>query len=117
MDEEEDRRYGRDKRGDELPEDLAFREGRLRKIREARAALEAEVHSEVEQARAEGRDHPGEPYDRAQWNFTDPDSRITPVSGGRDFQDWNRYSDRLSRSVVSGSGCCWAWRRSTGNGL
>ena len=28
VDEEEDRRYGRDQRGDELPEELAFREGR-----------------------------------------------------------------------------------------
>ena len=32
VDEEEDRRYGKDKRGDELPEELAFREGRLQKI-------------------------------------------------------------------------------------
>ena len=39
-DDEEDRRYGKDKRGDELPEELAFREGRLEKIREAMAALE-----------------------------------------------------------------------------
>ncbi len=46
LDEEEDRRYGRDKRGDELPEELAFREDRLRKIREAMAALEAESESE-----------------------------------------------------------------------
>ena len=36
VDEEEDRRYGRDKRGDELPEELSFCEGRLRKIREAK---------------------------------------------------------------------------------
>ena len=43
VDEEEDRRYGQDKRGDELPEELAFRESRLRKIREAKAALEAEA--------------------------------------------------------------------------
>ena len=28
-DDEEDRRYGEDKRGDELPQELAFREGRL----------------------------------------------------------------------------------------
>ena len=41
-DDEEDRRYGKDKRGDELPEELAFRERRLEKIREAMAALEAE---------------------------------------------------------------------------
>ena len=40
-DDEEDRRYGKDKRGDELPQELAFREGRLEKIREAMAALEA----------------------------------------------------------------------------
>ncbi len=43
VDDEEDRRYGRDKRGDELPEELSFREGRLRSIREAKAALEAEA--------------------------------------------------------------------------
>ena len=41
VDDDEDRRYGEDKRGDELPEELAFRESRLRKIREAKAALEA----------------------------------------------------------------------------
>ena len=36
--EEDDRRYGKDKRGDELPDELAFREGRLEKIREAMSA-------------------------------------------------------------------------------
>ena len=40
-DDEEDRRYGKDKRGDELPEELAFRERRLEKIREAMAALDS----------------------------------------------------------------------------
>ena len=34
VDDDEDRRYGKDKRGDELPEELAFRESRLRKIAE-----------------------------------------------------------------------------------
>ena len=85
-DDEEDRRYGKDKRGDELPEELAFREGRLRKIREAKATLEAEALAEAEQAEREGRNHPGEPADKAQRNFTDPDSRIMPSPGGRDFQ-------------------------------
>ena len=33
VDEEEDRRHGVDKRGDELPAELSFREGRLKKIR------------------------------------------------------------------------------------
>ena len=57
VDEEEDRRHGRDKRGDELPEELSFREGRLRKIREAKAALEAEA--KAEQAESEGAIIPG----------------------------------------------------------
>ena len=85
VDEEEDRRYGRDKRGDELPEELSFREGRLQKIREAKAALEAEAQAAAEQAEAEGKEHPGVPDDGAQRNFTGPDSRIMPGPGGRDF--------------------------------
>ena len=82
-DEEEDRRYGKDKRGDELPEELAFREGRLEKIREAMAALEAEAQAAAEQA--EGKAHPGVPEDKGQRNFTDPESRIMPGPGGKDF--------------------------------
>ena len=57
VDEEEDRRYGQDRRGDELPEELAFRKGRLEKIREAMAALEAEAQAAAEQAEAEGKEH------------------------------------------------------------
>ena len=82
VDDEEDRRYGKDKRGDELPEELAFREGRLEKIREAMAALEAEAQAAAE---AEGKEHPGVPEDKAQRNFTDAESRIMPAPGGRDF--------------------------------
>ena len=82
-DEEEDRRYGKDRRGDELPQELAFREGRLEKIREAMAALEAEAQAAAEQA--EGKEHPGVPEDKAQRNFTDPQSRIMPGPGGKDF--------------------------------
>ena len=54
VDEEEGRRYGKDKRGDELPVKMAFREGRLEKIREAMAALKAEAEAAAEQAEAEG---------------------------------------------------------------
>ena len=85
VDEEEDRRYGKDRRGDELPEELAFREGRLEKIREAMAALEAEAQAQAEQAAADGKEHPGVPDDKAQRNFTDPQSRIMPGPGGRNF--------------------------------
>ena len=85
VDEEEDRRYGKDQRGDELPEELAFREGRLEKIREALAALEAEAQAQAEPAAEEGKAHPGAPDDKAQRNFTDPQSRIMPGPGGRNF--------------------------------
>ena len=84
-DDEEDARYGTERGGDELPRELAFREGRLRKIREAMTALEAEAEEASEQAQAEGREHPGVPGDKAQRNFTDADSRIMPAPGGRDF--------------------------------
>ena len=64
----EDELYG-DARGDELPEALRTREGRLRAIREARAALEAE-------AKERSGDPDAVPEPKAQRNFTDPDSRI-----------------------------------------
>jgi len=85
VDEEEDRRYGKGKRGDELPRELAFRESRLKKIREAKAALEAEAKEAAERGRAEGKEHPGVPEGKAQRNFTDPESRIMPAPGGKDF--------------------------------
>ena len=83
VDEEEDRRYGQDRRGDELPEELpeelAFRESRLRKIREAKAALEAEAWA-AEQATAEGKEqgkeHQGFPGTRRSGTSPAP----TPAS-------------------------------------
>src|SRR6266700_1152939 len=54
---------------DKLPKELARRESRLKKIQEAKAALEAEAREKAEQAK---------PEDKAQRNFTDPDSRIMP---------------------------------------
>jgi hypothetical protein len=73
-DAEEDAKYGSDKRGDELPAELARRESRLKKIREAKRALEALAK---EKAAADGKD-PKEagPKDKDQYNFTDPESRI-----------------------------------------
>ena len=43
VDAAEDARYGRGKRGDELPEELRFKRSRLAKIRAARQALEEEA--------------------------------------------------------------------------
>jgi len=99
-DEDEDSKFGRDVRGDELPKDLAFREGRLAKIKQAMAELETEAK---EAANEEGsKDSPaddkanpkrrvrwrkkptGMPDDKAQKNFTDGESRIM-VSGDKSF--------------------------------
>ena len=86
VDEEEDQRDGKDKRGDELPKELAFRESRLKKIREAREALEEEAKHEVETAPPDKKKkHTGVPDDKVQRNFTDPQSHIMPAPGGRYF--------------------------------
>jgi hypothetical protein len=42
-DRQEDKQFGKDNRGDELPEELARRESRLQKIQEAMQALEEET--------------------------------------------------------------------------
>jgi transposase len=86
VDDDEDKRYGKDKRGDELPKELAFRESRLKKIREARDALEAEAKLEAEQAGTKGKKATGIPEDKAQRNFTDPQSKIMPAPGGKHFE-------------------------------
>lgn len=79
-DRDDDERYGPDRRGDELPAELARRESRLATLREAQAALEAEAR---ERARAEGKDPAGaRPPDNAQRNFTDPESRIQKTPDG-----------------------------------
>jgi transposase len=80
----EDALYGADQRGDELPEELQRRESRLKKIREAKRALEERArqeakdkgksNQEVQQSRPAGKD---------QYNFTDPESRI--MKGGDGF--------------------------------
>ena len=72
-DAEEDKRYG-DKRGDELPAELARRETRLKAIREAKRALEARAR---EKAAAEGEEpKQTKPKEKDQYSFTDPESRI-----------------------------------------
>ena len=83
--EKEYHRYGNDKRGDELPKELAFREGRLKKIREAKEALEEEAKRESGAAASANKKHTGKPDDKAQRNFTDPESRIMPAPGGKHF--------------------------------
>jgi DDE family transposase len=108
----EDARYGKGKRGDELPAELARRETRLRTIREAKAALEHEAKEQAREAavaarakiaerqrqeaetgqKAKGRPplvpDPAQarPEPKAQRNFTEPDSRIMKDGAPKSFE-------------------------------
>jgi len=94
-DEAEDARYGAERRGDELPEELQHRERRLETIRAAKARLEAEQraadtargrHPDDDRRPPGGRGRYkhdfGVPKDKAQSNFTDPESRIMNTAEG-----------------------------------
>jgi transposase len=86
----EDASHGRDRRGDELPQELARRQSRLAKIQQAKAMLEERARAEAAEAAARrqegGKTPPAVPPAEAvpepkdQINFTDPDSRIMKVS-------------------------------------
>lgn len=95
-DDSEDARLGVERRGDELPEELQHRQGRLAKIQAAKARLEAEQR-EADERRGRHPDDArrppggrggsykrdfGVPEDQAQSNFTDPESRIMNTSDG-----------------------------------
>jgi transposase len=83
----EDRRYGKNRRGDELPEELQRHETRLKRIRAAKKALEERTR---EEAKADGK--PGEeaqPAAKEQYNFTDPESRIMKSSSEGFVQAYN----------------------------
>lgn len=101
----EDALYGRDQRGDELPKELAFKQSRLKKIQEAKAALEAEAKARAEHERerrqkedealaAAGQKRRGKapaeisevPGPKAQRNFTDPQSRIMKDGASKAFE-------------------------------
>ena len=101
VDAEEDKRFGPDRRGDELPAELQRREQRLAAIREAKQALEAEASARETRRRGEleaqgkklrpprdGRDA-FKPKPTAQRNFTDPESRIMKTSDGSFHQCFN----------------------------
>ena len=114
IDAAEDGLYGKDKRGDELPEELRFREGRLRRIREAKEALEEAAR---EKALAEGKLHeegnpkppkrgrgpktpPGTPKPKDQRNFTDPESKIMKMGNGSFDQAYNCQAAVDSKSQI-----------------
>jgi transposase len=100
-DKSEDRELGARRRGDEMPDWIADKQKRLEKIRSAKAALEEEARARAEAAaKTDGGDEgsgsdggkakPGRkpkrasatPADKAQRNFTDPESRVMPTRSG-----------------------------------
>ncbi len=118
VDQEEDVEFGPDFRGDELPEELARRETRLKSIQEAKERLERRKAEEARQAdekrarkaKAEGREPPkerpggrkypkGQPKPKDQENFTDPDSRIMKDSKGYE-QSFNAQAAVESKSQL-----------------
>ena len=93
IDKQEDNEYGTDRRGDELPEELWRRASRLKRIQEAKKALEdkakaaaQQVQKQREQQDSANDDNPKRgrkrkaisevPADNKQYNFTDPESGI-----------------------------------------
>ncbi len=98
-DKAEDRRYGKQNRGDEIPAELQRRESRIAKLKEAKAALEEESRRQAAAAATERAAEQGKseqeakatveravakaaPPPRAQRNFTDPESRMMKMGDG-----------------------------------
>jgi hypothetical protein len=76
----EDARHGKNRSGDELPEELKRREDRLRKIKEAKRVVEQRARAKAEAA---GQDpETAKPQPKDQYNFTDPESRIMRGADG-----------------------------------
>lgn len=107
VDAAEDAQHGKGRRGDELPKELQRRQDRLEKIRQAKAALEAEAQEQAQRQRedkakqteqkaggtlaAEARGPEPEsqsirPAEKAQRNFTDPESRIMRDGATKSFE-------------------------------
>jgi transposase len=107
VDTAEDAAHGRGQRGDELPAELARRESRLAKIRAAKAALEQRAQAAAAEAAVVAREKvaareervgsakggipkvpdptQAAPEPKAQYNFTDPESRIMKDSATKSF--------------------------------
>ena len=91
IDAREDEEQGADMSAEEMPDWVRDKQRRLKKIREARARLEAEARAQAAEKGTEknsggpGRprkNEPGTPKDSAQSNFTDPESRIMKSHDG-----------------------------------
>jgi transposase len=119
VDAAEDAEFGADRRGDELPVELRTREGRLAKMREAKAALEAEAaeraaavaadkarkagrsDDEIQQAADEAAES-AEPRSKAQRSFTDRDARMMKTNRGFAYAyNAQAAADECSQVIVA----------------
>lgn len=113
----DDATYGPDRRGDELPAEVARRTQRLATIRAAKVVLEQEAQAEaaLKQVAHEARQTAGPrrgrppqpprsgPHPKAQRNFTDPESRIMPAADaqGSIVQGYNCQAAVDARAQIS----------------
>ena len=116
----EDAAFGEDKRGDEVPVELARREGRLAKMRAAKEAIEQDAREKAvakatEKATKVGQDEAtiaeaaaqaadaATPDKKAQRNFTDPESRIMKTADGSFHYAYNAQAvvDEESQVVLA----------------
>jgi transposase len=86
-DRQEDELYGAERRGDELPEWVADKQKRLEKIGRAKAELEEEARAtakaEPDPRKTGHKPKPtGQPDEKTQRNFTDPESRMMKSPDG-----------------------------------
>ena len=130
-DAEEDAKFGKGCSGEELPKELQRRESRLKKIQAAKQALEQAAKEQAEQQRQEAEEkqakreaeeqrtgqkargrkpelpdpEQAKPDDKAQRNFTDPESRILPdgANKGSFVQGYNAQIavDAASQVIVA----------------
>jgi Transposase DDE domain len=91
----QDKAFGADKRGDEMPDWVADKQARLTRLRQAKAELEAEARAKAAaepaaRKKEDDKPRPGRtarppsdvPEPKAQRNFTDPESRILKTKDG-----------------------------------
>ncbi len=118
VDDTEDKKYGKDKRGDELPEGLRRSEDRKRRLRECKEMLEEEAKKarerqeakiaqrEKEEEESGGKKRGRKPLDpeevvdrEAKANITDPESRIMKTRKGY-VQGYNAQAVVTKEQVI-----------------
>lgn len=113
LDAAEDELYGKDKRGNELPEELRDRESRLRRIRELKADLEREARAAAEQQAAAARQKNEERLRKAKASgkkpgrlakVVDPEQAVPKPKARRNFTDIESrmMKDHATNTFVQG---------------